>query len=137
MSAVINLLRSYAAAQVLGIRDVMSGLVVLALAAGVALFAFAFVLLAGFWMLASILPQWQAALVIAGIALLAALLLRVIGLRRIRRHTQVQRLLDLKTAVAVPESPAKARKTPQRIEPMTLVLLAALAGIVAGRRLIR
>jgi hypothetical protein len=137
MSAVINLLRSYAAAQVLGIRDVMSGLVVLALAAGVALFAFAFVLLAGFWMLASILPQWQAALVIAGIALLAAFLLRVIGLRRIRRHTQVQRLLDLKTAVAVPESPAKARKTPQRIEPMTLVLLAALAGIVAGRRLIR
>ena len=137
MSAVINLLRSYAAAQVVGIRDVMSGLVVLALAAGVALFAFAFVLLAGFWMLASILPQWQAALVIAGIALLAALLLRVIGLRRIRRHAQMRQLLDLKTAVANPNSSATATRDQRRIEPMTLVLLAALAGIVAGRRLIR
>jgi hypothetical protein len=137
MSAVLNLLHSYAAAQVVGIRDVMSGLVVLALAAGVALFAFSFVLLSGFWMLASILPQWQAALVIAGIALLAAVLLRVVGLRRIRRHTQVQRLLDLKTDLAIPESPATARKTPRRIKPMTLVLLMALAGIVAGRRLTR
>lgn len=134
---VINLFRNYAATQVAGIRDVMSGLVVLALAAGVALFAFAFVLLSGFWLLDSVLPQWQAALVIAAIALLAALLLRAIGVRRIRRHKQVQQLLDMRTAVATLQSPSTARKDSQRIEPMTLVLLAALAGIVAGRRLTR
>ena len=134
---VANLLRNYAAAQVAGIRDVMSGLVVLMLAAGVALFAFAFLLLSGFWMLASVLPQWQAALVMAAIALLVAVLLRVIGMRRIRRHTHVQRLLDLKPTVATPVSAATARADTQRIEPVTLVLLAALAGIVAGRRLTR
>jgi hypothetical protein len=49
----------------------------------------------------------------------------------------VQRLLDLKTAVAVPDSSATVTRDQKRIEPMTLVLLAALAGIVAGRRLIR
>jgi len=137
MSVVINFFRNYAAAQVARMRDVMSGLVVLALAAGVALFAFAFVLLSGFWLLASVLPQWQAALVIAAIALLAALLLRVIGVHRIRRHKQVQQLLDMKTAVATLQTVSATRKDSQRIEPLTLVLLAALAGIVAGRRLIR
>lgn len=134
---VANLLRNYAAAQVAGVRDVMSGLVVLMLAAGVALFAFAFMLLSGFWMLASVLPQWQAALVMAAIALFVAVLLRFIGMRRIRRHTHVQRLLDLKPAVAAPVSATTTRADTHRIEPVTLVLLAALAGIVAGRRLTR
>ena len=135
MRAVTSLLRLLAAAQVPVIRDTLSGLALLLLAAGVGLIAFTFALLAGFWALAFVLPQWQAALVIASIALLAALILRFAGLSLIRRRTPVQGLLGFKAGATLPQVSAPAAQTKAPIEPMTLVLLAALAGIAVGRRL--
>jgi hypothetical protein len=135
MGAITSLLRSLAAAQVPGIRDTLSGFALLLLAAGVGLVAFTFALLAAFWALSSVLPLWQAALAIAGIALLAALVLRLAGVRLIRRRTPVQGLLGLKRDTTLPQASAPASQNVAPIQPMTLVLLAALAGIAVGRRL--
>jgi hypothetical protein len=105
------------------------------LAAGVGLIAFTFALLAAFWALSSFLPQWQAALVIASIALLAALILRFAGLSLIRRRTPVQRMLGFKPGATLPQASVPAAQTKAPVEPLTLVLVAALAGIALGRRL--
>jgi hypothetical protein len=135
MRAVTSLLRLLAAAQVPGIRDTLSGLALLLLAAGVGLIAFTFALLAAFWALSSVLPQWQAALAIAGIALLAALILRLAAVRLIRRRTPVQGLLGFKPGATLPQASVPAAQAKAPVEPLTLVLVAALAGIALGRRL--
>jgi hypothetical protein len=107
----------------------------LLLAAGSALLAFAFALLAGFWALSSVLPQWQAALAIAGFALLAALILRFAGVSLIRRRTPVQKLFGVQGGTMLRQASARALPDVTPIEPLPLVLLAAVAGIVVGRRL--
>jgi hypothetical protein len=134
MRAITGILRSYAAGQVAGLRDVASGLVYLMLAAGVLLVAMAFAFLAIFWAMATALPHWQAALVVAGAALITAVILRILGLRLIRRRMPFKQLIGLGQPVLAPRSMAQSPDGLSLANPVTLILAAAVAGLIIGRR---
>jgi MFS family permease len=136
MGAIVGLLRSYAAHQVAGFRYRASGLALLAIAAGVLLIAVAFALLAGFWALSLVLPPWQAALAMAGVALVTALILKLVAMRMIRRRTPFAHLTSQRLAATQTE-PLSSRQQRRLGDPATLVIVAALTGVAVGRRLFR
>lgn len=134
MSTITQLLRSYAAIQAASLRDVTSGALLLAMAAGVFVLSLAFVFIAGFLGLSSVMPAWQAALVIAGAALATALVMRLVARRLIRRRRSVGTSYR---GVAMPTQQAAAAKTSANlgVDPAVLLTIVAVAGLFLGRRL--
>ena len=135
MGAISRVLTGYAAAQAAGLRDVAFGLILLAMAAGVVVLSLAFALAAGFWALSSVMPAWQAAAAMACVALILALVLRVVGVRMIRRRTRLAG--SLVPAAALSSAVAQSRPATQASDTAMLLAMAAVAGLIIGRRLSR
>ncbi|MCB1491445.1 MAG: phage holin family protein [Rhodobiaceae bacterium] len=135
MQLIPGLVRSYMTQQVAGGRDAIVGFTILALAVGILLLTIAFALLAAFWWLSDVLPQWQAALVIAGAALLLAIILRFIGMSCVRRRGRAGRTVVQRPQALASDVLATTKREIESADSLTLITLAVLAGIVVGRRL--
>lgn len=118
-----------------GVRDAIVGVGILVVAIGILLFAIAFALLAAFWALAEVLPNWQAALVMAGASLVAALILRAIGVHMIRRRARRNGSAAASLKDFVPDASASLQQSLRPVDSITLITLAVLAGVVVGRRI--
>jgi hypothetical protein len=100
----------------------------------VLLIAFAFGLLAMFWALATVIPQWQAALAVAGAALVTAVILRFFGLRLIHRRWPLSQLFGPGQPVAAPQPVVPSPDGLGLANPVMVILTAAVIGLVIGRR---
>lgn len=127
---------SLAAAQIAGLRSMAAGLACLMLAISLLLVALVFVLLSGFWALSAILPLWQAALAMAAAALVLALMIRTCGNYLIRRRAPAWRLTGQPAAAQADGLPVK-KSVSGIADPLLLTSIAAVVGIVMGRRLSR
>lgn len=129
-----KLLRGMVAAEVAGVRRAASGLMLLVLAAGLLLIALVFGLMAAVWALMTVMAPWQAALVVAGAAVLGAVLLNLWGRARIRswRRATANRP---RAADALRSDLDSLGALPAGVDARLLVMAAAIAGIVLGRKL--
>lgn len=132
MKLISSLLHLMIHSQQAALRDKARGLVLLSLAVGLGLLAMVFAVLAGFWGLATILPAWQAALAIAGAAFVVAWLLRLAGLRMLRRRTYLQSAVAPLADAALSGRQAPSKHGLQSSDSLTLVALALVAGTVVG-----
>ena len=84
------------------------------------------------WLSAGLLEPWQSALVIAGILLLLALLSLIVGRLSLRRH----RRADDEVSAILQSLLSQPRDGPHGERgQLSLIVLAAVVGIVIGRRL--
>ena len=123
------------AQQVAGVRDAIFGLALVALAVGVLLIAIAFALLAAFWALSHVLPNWQAALLVSGAALFLAFVTRLIGMHYVKGRGWRRRLAVQQPNALSTNSVATTTKPLQGADSLTLVALALLAGVIVGHRI--
>jgi hypothetical protein len=130
----VKLLRGIVAAEVAGAQRVASGFMLLLLAAGLLLMALIFALMAAVWALMTVMAPWQAALVVAGAALLLAVVIYLWGRARIRswrrRSPPAPRATD-----ALRSDPGSLGQLPAGVDGRMLVMAAVVAGIVLGRKL--
>ena len=130
----VKLLRGMVAAEVAGARRAASGLMLILVAAGLLLIALIFALMAAVWALMTVMAPWQAALVVAGAALLLAVLIYMLGRARIRswrrRASSAPRAADV-----LRSDLGNLGQLPAGVDGRMLVAAAVVAGIVLGRKL--
>ncbi|MCB1378801.1 MAG: phage holin family protein [Alphaproteobacteria bacterium] len=130
-----NLLRAYLSAEKASLRRVLSGLAMIVMSGGVLLLAIGFAFLAAFWGLAEVMPPWLAALTLTATGLVVALILRLAGqsLIRSRRSRDAVSPQDLANLLA--REIGLAKPDLKTADATGFVVLAAIAGIIIGRRL--
>lgn len=129
-----SLLRGMVAAEAENARRAASGLVMMLVAAGVLLIALVFVLMAVVLALMTVMAPWLAALVVAGAALLCAAVLNLWGRARIRSWRRRASPAPA-AADALRHDLGALGQLPAGVDGRMLVMAAAVAGIVLGRKL--
>ena len=129
-----KLLQGVVAAEVAGAQRAASGMMVLLLAAGLLLIALIFALMATVWALMTVMAPWQAALVMAGAALIGAVVLYLLGRARIRSWRRRAPSAP-RAAEALRSDFGSLGQLPAGVDGRMLVMAAAVAGLVLGRKL--
>jgi hypothetical protein len=115
-------------------RRIMGGTALLLAAIGLLLIALGFGLLAVLWALMEFMRPWQAALCAGAIALLAAWILRLAGQSMIRSRRRREVPSQRETLELLLGEKGLLSRPLRSGDTLTLILIAAAAGIVAGRR---
>lgn len=114
----------------------VGGLVVILLALLLIVFSALIVLFAFYLWLSGIMPPWQAALVVAGCVFAAGLVIFLIGRSMMRRRVRSAERLEAEMQALMSQY-STGGDAPDEKKVYGLVAVAALTGLILGRRLTR